>query len=313
MHQLQQQQRVASGKACGTPQLLPSGFGRRCLASQLAARCQNSVKITRRGLDFRARATEESVAVEVTPLASTSATVEDSDNWVPVCRPEDLPKGVRKEVDVDGRQVLLFWYRNEIYCIEARSPAEGAYSEGFIRAKFTQDYCIECPSTGSLFSLKDGSIVSWYPGNPVLRVLTPASYCRPMEIYPVKLTQEAIYVDVSGGSLGGVRTARGRGGAGTSVENNNVFTVQPTVYFEGMDPTKESASVYADVSGGAEEFNPVVLITGIVAVGMTAVAGTAFAIYYENLTALIAFWVVFGLTVGVAGFNYVNKRFKGDA
>ncbi len=49
-----------------------------------------------------------------------------------------LPTGVRKEVEVDGRQVLLFWYRNQICAIEARSPAEGAYSEGFIRAKFTQ-------------------------------------------------------------------------------------------------------------------------------------------------------------------------------
>lgn len=46
--------------------------------------------------------------------------------------------GVRKEFDVEGRQVLMFWYRNEIYAIEARSPSEGAYSEGFIRAKFTQ-------------------------------------------------------------------------------------------------------------------------------------------------------------------------------
>lgn len=49
-----------------------------------------------------------------------------------------LCAGVRKEFDVEGRQVLMFWYRNEIYAIEARSPAEGAYSEGFIRAKFTQ-------------------------------------------------------------------------------------------------------------------------------------------------------------------------------
>lgn len=39
---------------------------------------------------------------------------------------------------MDGRQVLMFWYRNQIYAIEARSPAEGAYSEGFIKAKFTQ-------------------------------------------------------------------------------------------------------------------------------------------------------------------------------
>jgi nitrite reductase/ring-hydroxylating ferredoxin subunit len=58
---------------------------------------------------------------------------------------------VRKEFDVEGRQVLMFWYRNSIYAIEARSPAEGAYSEGFIRAKFTQDFAIECPATGSQF------------------------------------------------------------------------------------------------------------------------------------------------------------------
>ena len=71
----------------------------------------------------------------------------------------------------------------------ARSPAEGAYSEGFIKAKFTQDFGIECPATGSVFSLKDGSILEWYPGNVVLRALTPASTCRPLEVYPVKLTQ----------------------------------------------------------------------------------------------------------------------------
>ncbi len=46
--------------------------------------------------------------------------------------------GVRKELEIDGQQVLMFWYRNQIYCIQARSPAEGAYSEGFIKAKFTQ-------------------------------------------------------------------------------------------------------------------------------------------------------------------------------
>ena len=43
---------------------------------------------------------------------------------------------------MEGKSVLLFWYRNQIYAIEARSPAEGAYSEGFIKAKFTQDFAI---------------------------------------------------------------------------------------------------------------------------------------------------------------------------
>ncbi|EFN54367.1 hypothetical protein CHLNCDRAFT_58270 [Chlorella variabilis] len=159
--------------------------------------------------------------------------------FVPAVRPEDLPKGVRKEVRVAGKTVLLFWYRNQIYAIEARSPAEGAYSEGFIKAKFTQDFCIECPGTGSLFSLKDGSIVSWYPNNPVLRMLTPPSTCRPLEIYPVHLGQDAISVDVSGSALGGSPTTRG--GSDTSLENNNVYGLEPKVYVEGS-PVAEAAS-----------------------------------------------------------------------
>lgn len=253
--------------------------------------------------------------MEVKPLVSSSAPAaveSSSESWVPICLPEELPKGVRKEVEVEGRSVLLFWYRSQIYCTESRSPAEGAYSEGFIKAKFTQDYCIECPSTGTLFSLKDGSIVSWYPNNAVLRALTPADLCRPLEIFPVKLAQEAIYVDVSISTQKGLKAAAGRGGAGTSIENNNVFAVQPTVYFEGMDPSKgESASLYSD--GPAPPFNPATLIAGIVGVGATAVAGTAFAIYYENVTALVVFWIVFGVSIGVAGFNYVNRNVKKDA
>lgn len=101
-----------------------------------------------------------------------SPTPDDSE-WVPVIAPEELPKGVRKEVRINGASVLMFWYRNQIYAIDARSPAEGAYSEGFIKAKFTQDFGIECPTTGSVFSLRDGSIMEWYPSNPVLRALTP--------------------------------------------------------------------------------------------------------------------------------------------
>ena len=56
-----------------------------------------------------------------------------------------------------------------------RSPAEGAYSEGFISSKFTQDFCIECPATSSLFSLKTGEIVSWYDES--CRASALAFYC----------------------------------------------------------------------------------------------------------------------------------------
>jgi hypothetical protein len=64
--------------------------------------------------------------------------------------------GVRKEVEVDGTAVLLFWYRNAIYAIQARSPAEGAYSEGFIKAKFTQARA--CESRPRQCTYGDGAI-----------------------------------------------------------------------------------------------------------------------------------------------------------
>ena len=45
-----------------------------------------------------------------------------------------------------------------------------------------------------------------------------------LQIYPVKLTQQAIQVDISKSTV--VAKRSDRGGAGTSLENNNVFTVQ---------------------------------------------------------------------------------------
>lgn len=76
--------------------------------------------------------------------------------------------------------------------------------------------------------------------------------------------------------------------AGTSLENNNVFTVQPNVYFEGMDPSTESASMYADESTMKEApLNPATVTVGIVALGIVAVAGSATAIYYE-----VGLWVL---------------------
>ncbi|KAK9803651.1 hypothetical protein WJX72_008276 [[Myrmecia] bisecta] len=237
----------------------------------------------RQTVSLRAAA-EEEVATQTQPTTSTMP--EEESNFVPVLKPEDLPKGVRKEVRVQGVNALLFWYRNQIYAIEARSPAEGAYSEGFIKAKFTQDYAIECPATASTFSLKTGEIVDWYPTNPVLRVLTPKDTCRPMDIYPVKLTQDAILVDVSGAATTRAYAVT-KGGSDTSLENNNVYGLEPKVYLEGSDPLDPIQT------GGPKKasINPYTLVVGTLALAGTAVAGSALAIYFESFVALGIFWV----------------------
>ena len=206
------------------------------------------------------RANKRNLSVQVQAQEGAAAAT-----FVPVMRPEDLPKGVRKEVRVEGKSVLLFWYRNQIYAIEARSPAEGAYSEGFIRAKFTQDYAIECPSTGTLFSLKDGSIQSWYPNNPVLRMLTPQDTCRKLEIYPVKLEQDAISVDVSGSVKANNTQAMTKGGADTSLENNNVYGLEPRMYVEGSDTEESTVGKVASI--GVAGF----AVVAVLAVGFAVV------------------------------------------
>lgn len=79
-------------------------------------------------------------------------------------------------------------------------------------------------------------MVCRYPNNVVLRLLTPQDTCRPLDIYPVKLTQDAIYVDV--GAAASSRAYQStRGGADSSVERNNVYALQPRSYIQGQDPS----------------------------------------------------------------------------
>ena len=307
--------------------------------------------------------------------SAAAAEASSSSSWVPVLRPEDLPKGSRREVRVNGRPVLLFWYRNQvrekregekreffllsflffrereearererhetplfstlflsnpifsptpfppenthtlkkktekknqIYAIEARSPAEGAYSEGFADAKLTQDFCIECPTTKTLFSLKTGEIVAWYPTNPILRALTPRDTCRPLDIFPVRVTQEAISVDAatSSGSGSGSAVPSTRGGADSSIDRNNVYAISPKTYTSDDDfyaPSKASGGASSSSGGGADIGATAATITSVVAVVATGAAGTAVAIYKDlGVAAILAVWVA----VGAATFAY---------
>lgn len=121
---------------------------------------------------------------------------DNNENWVPVVPLVALPKGERRLIIQDGETILLLWYKDEIFAIENRSPAEGAYTEGLLNAKLTQDGCIVCPTTDSTFDLRTGDIKEWYPNNPVLRVLTPP--LRKLFTYSVKIDGENICIRASG-------------------------------------------------------------------------------------------------------------------
>ncbi|CAI7786224.1 unnamed protein product [Closterium sp. NIES-53] len=182
---------------------------------------------------------------EVTSAAST-------DNWVPVIPMEALPKGERRLIRQDGQEILLFWYRNEIYAVENVSPAEGAYSEGFLNARFTQDGCIVCPSTDTTFDLKTGEIKEWYPKNPVLRALTKP--LRGLEVFPVKLEDYQVCINMGRGSAGAAEVVVGEASrVGQTVSDVNVnetrMVVDESAGGFGFSPQNELLNGRAAMAG----------------------------------------------------------------
>jgi hypothetical protein len=105
----------------------------------------------------------------------------------------------------------------------------------------------------------------------VLRMLTPSSTCRPMEIFPVKLTQDAICVDTSLSTTTGASasTTPTKGGSDTSLENNNVYGLEPKVYVEGAGA----------VEGDGESVASKVATVGVGVFATTACLGVAYAVF----------------------------------
>lgn len=162
--------------------------------------------------------------------AASAAVPDDGKNWVPVVPLAALPRGERRVIIQDGETILLLWYKDEVLAIENRSPAEGAYSEGLLNAKLTQDGCIVCPTTDSTFDLRTGEVKEWYPKNPVLRVLTPS--LRTLFIYPVKIVGENICISMGDGIASGVSAEivfSGRAQPGATASDVNVEEVRMVV------------------------------------------------------------------------------------
>nr|GMD72747.1 Rieske [2Fe-2S] iron-sulfur domain [Ipomoea batatas] len=187
--------------------------------------------VSRRRRGLTCQAAEVSVAEGPSASGGGGDNGGKTENWVPVVPLGALPKGERRVIIQNGETILLLWYKDDIFAIENRSPAEGAYSEGLLNAKLTKDGCIVCPTTDSTFELRTGEIKEWYPKNPVLRVLTPA--LRNLFIYPVKTDSENIYISMGGGLKTSDASAEivfsGKAQPGVTATNVNVEEVRMVV------------------------------------------------------------------------------------
>jgi len=285
----------------------PSSVSRR--SRKVASKtCASAVAFKRSSFQIAAaKQTRCSRALRLSARAESTETVKDT--FVPVLKLSELEKGQRALIETENnKSILFFWYRNEVYGIESRSPAEGAFSDGFKEARFTQDGCIECPSTKSTFSLATGEVKSWYPDNPVLRAITPQDTIRPLEVFPVKVTEDSILVDPYNTNVSSVNddvaaTPTTKGGSASSAERNNVFGIEPQMYLT----TGEEIDMEQDTFGSTK-LDPATLAISTVAVAIVAVAGTATCLYFESIPALAAFWIV-----GFSGVAYFIVQNSDDA
>merc|ERR1712224_1018016 len=123
-----------------------------------------------------------------------------------------------------------------------------------------------------------------------------------MCVYPIRMKTGTIYVNISVYEESGLVT---KGGAETALENNNVFGIEPKIYFEGTDPSDPLNETVSDLK--SPNLNAVTLVASFVSIGLIATGGSAVFIYYENLTALAIFWVVMFSIVANYIYNNVIK------
>ena len=126
----------------------------------------------RRGERLAVRAADETAeAPAEAPPAPAPPRARAREGFSKICAFEDPPRGDRKKVDALGKSILIFWYKDTVVCIEGRSPAEGAFSEGFANARLTQDVA-RVSGTASTFDLKTGRSRRGTPRTPAASPFT---------------------------------------------------------------------------------------------------------------------------------------------
>ena len=78
-------------------------------------------------------------------------------DYVAVATTDEIPNGVRKLLEVDGRSIAVFNIAGTFYCIaDVCSHDDGPVAEGELNG-----YEIECPRHGAHFDVRSGKVLSF--------------------------------------------------------------------------------------------------------------------------------------------------------
>lgn len=112
-------------------------------------------------------------------------------DYVEVSSVSELPDGVMKKFNVEGKQVLLARVGNDYYAADNLCPhLKGSLAEGQLEGTV-----VTCPKHGSQFDLTDGHVVRWTEWSGIKQSLAKTFKSpRPIKTYEVKVEGDKILI-----------------------------------------------------------------------------------------------------------------------
>jgi len=114
-------------------------------------------------------------------------------NFVEAGKVGEFKEGMKKQVLVEGREILLARVGGKFYAVSNRCPHMG----GELAAGQLKGTVITCPLHGSQFDITDGRNIRWLKSSGFLSAVSKAiKPPRPLPVYKVRIDGEAILVEV---------------------------------------------------------------------------------------------------------------------
>jgi 3-phenylpropionate/trans-cinnamate dioxygenase ferredoxin subunit len=113
--------------------------------------------------------------------------------FVEAAKAGEFQDGTMKEVEIQGKRILLARIKGKYYATQGRCPHFG----GNLSHGVLDGTVVTCPLHGSRFDLTDGHVVAWVGRPGVVSTITRGLKSpRSLDTYKVKIEGDKILVEV---------------------------------------------------------------------------------------------------------------------
>ena len=115
--------------------------------------------------------------------------------WTKAIDLSELKKNNRQTADINGNKILFIWHDEKVHAVAAQCPH---FKLPLLKATINDKNELVCPFHKSAFDLDAGTVQCWAPWPAALSgVLRKLSKPKPLKIYPTRIENNQILVDVA--------------------------------------------------------------------------------------------------------------------